>query len=106
MFKIIFKKIKISHKKIRYLINKIRGFSLLNMLIYLEFLNKKSSLILKKILISCFYNFISNKFSNIKIVKISSEKGIILKRPYYRSKGIFNILNKRYSNIIIHFSNF
>lgn len=106
--KFLFKKNNISHKKMRYTINRIRGFSLINMLIYLSFIKNKSSFILKKIILSCLTSF-KNKslnFLNFNIIKISSEKGIIFKRPFYRSRGRFNFIKKKYCNIIIIFSNF
>lgn len=102
-FKVIFRKISISYKKIRLLINKIKKFSFLNMLIYLNFLNTKSSLILKKIILSFLFSIKKKKlnFLDCKIVLFSSEKCKSYKRILYNSKGRFSILNKKRSNILL-----
>lgn len=102
-FKIFFRNISISYKKIRPLINKIKKFSFLNMLIYLSFLNTKSSLILKKIILSFLFSIKEKKinFLNCKIILFSAEKSKIYKRILYNSKGRFSILNKNRSNILL-----
>lgn len=110
LYRIIFKKIPISYRKIKLLVNKIRNFSFLNMIIYLTFLNNKSSIILKKVILSFLHALKRNNINFLKFKKffISSEKGIILKRIFYKSKGRFSILKKRYSNILlsIYFFNY
>lgn len=102
-FKVIFRKISISYKKIRLLISRIKKFSFLNMLIYLEFLNTKSSIILKKIILSFLFSIKKKNinFLNCKIILFSAEKGKIYKRILYNSKGRFSILKKNNSNILL-----
>ncbi len=99
------KNINISEKKIINLIKFIKKMNIKNILNYLSYNNKKSSLIIKKILLSIIsnaeYNFGISK-NNLYIYKMYTGKGIIHKKINYRAKGKSDKIIKKTSNIYIY----
>lgn len=111
IIKFFYKNIKISNKKLKIFIRKIKNLQLYNLLIYLNFFNNKFSFIFKKLILNLI-NIIKLKFKNFNLnlidrFIINSGKGICFKRLFYRSKGICNIKKKYYSNIVffLYFKN-
>ncbi len=99
--------IKSSCRKLRLVANLIRGKNVINALNILNFTNKKSSLLIKKVLLSAIFNAynkynINKKFllvSKIYIDHASSSKRII---P--RAKGRLNYILKKTSHITLYLS--
>ncbi|MFI4846964.1 MAG: 50S ribosomal protein L22 [Candidatus Makana argininalis] len=99
-----YKYAKSSAQKIRLIANLIRGKKACNALQELNFIKKKSSLILKKLLKSVIANAEHNNGSDIEklvIFKIFVDNGPSMKRISPRAKGRADRIIKRTSHITI-----
>lgn len=97
-----------SAQKIRLLANLIRGIKVKEALKNLNFMKKKSSYFLKKVLMSAIANSKNNNFYNedyCKIKKIFVNEGPSIKRTMPRAKGRADRILKRTSHITIILSN-
>ncbi|MGX7589229.1 uL22 family ribosomal protein [Candidatus Vidania fulgoroideorum] len=96
MIRLEYKNISISLKKIKIYIKILKNKKFSKIINFLNKLNNKSSLILKKILLSSLYSYKNHKIYNIYATKSFK----ILKRNF-RAKGKMDFLNKRFCNINI-----
>jgi len=97
-----------SAQKIRLLANLIRGKKVKEALKNLNFIKKKSSFFLKKVLNSAIANAKNNNFYNedyLKIKFIFVNEGPSFKRTMPRAKGRADRILKRTSHITIILSN-
>ena len=98
------KNIRVSDKKMRLVINQIRGVSVFNALNVLIFSKKKSAKILKKLLESAVSNAESNyslDINNLYVTHACSDKGSIFKRFSARAKGRGDKIMKKNCNVTI-----
>lgn len=98
-----------SAQKVRLVANLIRGKKVLNALNILRFNNKKSALLVRKVLHSAIANAEHNKGLDVDtlfITKITVDEGPIMKRTMPRAKGRADRILKRSSHITIVVSNY
>ncbi len=102
------KYIRSSAQKLRLVANLIRGKNVYVALNILSFVNKKSSLLIKKVLLSALANA-KNNFNCIKekfiISRIFIDNANLVKRVFPRAKGKIDYICKRSSHITIYISN-
>lgn len=98
------RKVRISAQKMRLIINLVIGRKVILALTILSNINKKSAIILKKILLSAIANADHNYGLNkekLKISKILVDNGTTMKRIMPRAKGRTDRILKRTSNITV-----
>lgn len=96
------KNLRISPRKVRLVINTIRGLKVEEALTSLDFINKNASSPVKKLLLSAVANAENNhqlEKSNLYIKKIVCDEGFTLKRWLPRAHGRATTLRKRASQI-------
>ena len=99
------KNARISSQKIKPVIDKIRGLNVTIAMNILEFSNKKSAFLIKKLLNSAVANAENNNNLNIDklyIHKIYATNGTSLKRIKIRAKGRSDRMVRRNSHIFIY----
>ncbi|UNB92270.1 MAG: 50S ribosomal protein L22 [gamma proteobacterium endosymbiont of Trioza apicalis] len=93
-----------SAQKVRLVINLIRNKKALKALEMLNFIKKKSSKLVKKVLMSAIFNAKNNNkldVNNLRILRIFVDNGPTKKRIIPRAKGRSNIILKRSSHITV-----
>lgn len=91
-------------RKVRLVIDEIRGLDASDAITRLEFLKKKAAPIIKKVVESAVANATNNaglEKANLYIKEARVDEGIVRKKPYYRGRGGIDMVSKRYSHIII-----
>ncbi len=92
-----------SPRKVRLVANLIKGRSVPQALVELDFLAKRSSLPLKKLLLSAVANAKNQgvEKENLMIKEFRVDKGITMKRMMPAAMGSAHKINKRTSNIAL-----
>jgi large subunit ribosomal protein L22 len=107
--KAVAKHIRMSARKIRLVANEIRGYDYLEAKDTLRFINKRSSIVIGKLLESAAANALvadnSISESDLYIKKIYVDEAPILKRYRARARGRGARIRKRQSHITIVVSN-
>ncbi|CAL4325297.1 50S ribosomal protein L22 [Buchnera aphidicola (Eriosoma lanigerum)] len=99
-----YKQANASAQKIRLVANLIRGKTISKALDILTYTNKKSSLLLKKVLESAIANAEHNNgtdLDGLKVTKILVDEGPTMKRMMPRAKGRADRILKRTSHITV-----
>lgn len=92
-----------SPRKVRLVADLIKGKNIADALVSLDFLVKRSSTPVKKLLESAIANAVAlgNDKENLFIKEIRVDKGIVMKRMMPRAMGSGARINKRTSHIIL-----
>lgn len=93
-----------SPRKVRLVADLVRGKSYTNAMLELEYLPKRASLAISKIIASAAANAENNfkmKKEDLVIKTITVDQGVTLKRSRPRSRGMATRINKRTSNIAV-----
>ncbi len=93
-----------SPRKMRLIGNLIKGKSVENALSQLDFLVKRGSEPIKKLLLSAIANAKINdgiEKANLIVKNVLVDKGLVLRRVERKARGSANVLHKRMSNIIL-----
>lgn len=88
-----------SPRKVRLVADSVRGKKVEEALTLLDFVPKRASLPLKKLIISAYAN--GGKNENLIIKKITVDAGPILYRRRPRSHGMANPIRKRTSRVLV-----
>lgn len=91
-----------SPRKVRLVADLIRGKKVSDALVELEFLPKRASNVMTKLIASATANAENNfkvKGDELTINEITVDKGVTLKRYRPRARGVAKRINKRTSNI-------
>ncbi len=88
-------------RKVRLVANLIKGKRVENAITELDFLVKRASLPIKKLLKSAVANAKGAKIETLYISNVMVDKGITLKRMMPRARGTGNPIHKHTSRIII-----
>ncbi|ADD79563.1 50S ribosomal protein L22 [Candidatus Riesia pediculicola] len=100
----IYRNARSSPQKLRLVSNLIKNKKIEKAMEVLNFLNKKSSFLIKKVLVSAVANAHHNYGASSKILKIKNifiDEGPTMKRTIARAKGRTNQISKRTSHIKI-----
>lgn len=100
--------IRSSAQKMRLVVNMIRGKTVVYALDFLSFSNKKSAILVKKVINSAVANARHNYHMDINLLKIVSifvDSGPSMKRIMPRAKGRSDRLLKRTSHLTVILSN-
>jgi large subunit ribosomal protein L22 len=103
----LYKNARVSAQKCRLVADQIRGLNVANALNLLNFSDKKSAGLLKKVLECAIANSEHNFGANIddlKVTEVQINEGPILKRMMPRAKGRGNRINKRTCHITVKVS--
>lgn len=95
---------RVSPQKCRLVADQIRGLPVENALTLLQFSNKKSAVLIRKVLESAIANAEHNEGADIDELKVSQifvDQGPTLKRMRARAKGRGNRIIKRTSHITV-----
>lgn len=98
---------RVSPQKCRLVADQIRGLNVANALELLEFSDKKSAKLIKKVLESAIANAEHNDGTDVDELKVSSifvDEGPVLKRVQPRAKGRANRIQKRTCHITVKVS--
>ncbi|MCS7317063.1 MAG: 50S ribosomal protein L22 [Candidatus Dojkabacteria bacterium] len=98
------KNLDISPKKARIVSKIIKGMDVEKALLYLAYIPKKASVLIKKVLQSAVSNAVNNNSEDLKnlyVKNVTVDKGISLKRIMYKGRGRFSFFSRTYSNIKI-----
>lgn len=92
-----------SPRKVRLVASLVKGKGVEEALLELDFLVKRASLPLKKLLLSAISNAknLGKEKENLKVLEFRVDKGIIMKRSMPRAMGRASRINKRTSHITI-----
>ncbi len=106
LYKFFFKNINVSYKKFKIFIFNLLKFSkyLFELLLYLNFFNNKSCLIIKKIFLFILNNLKNLSIKNVYLFKIkefSIGRGGLYRKYNYRAKGNYDIILKKFCNIFL-----
>lgn len=91
-------------RKVRLVIDQVRGKSVDAVLKALKFEKKKAAKGIAKVIGSAVSNAVNNSGmdrAKLYIDEARVDEGIVRKKPYYRAKGGFDMVSKRYSHIVI-----
>lgn len=98
---------RISPQKLRLVADMVRGLSVSEALLRLEYSPKKGAAILKKVVESAMANAENNfgaDIDELKISKLCVDNGPTLKRMRPRAKGRANTILKRSSHVLVEVS--
>lgn len=101
------KHLRISPRKVRLVVDVVRGMNVDKALDQLRFLNKKAAKSIEKLLNSCVANAIDRyetEKNNLYIKEIKVDEGATLKRWMPRAQGRATPIRKRTSHVIINLS--
>lgn len=92
-----------SPRKVRLVASLVKGKSVDEALLELDFLAKRASAPLKKLLLSAVSNAknLGKEKENLKILELRVDKGIVMKRFMPRAMGRASRINKRTSHVTI-----
>lgn len=96
--------IRSSAQKMRLVTRLIRGKNVLKALDILQYINRKSAILVKKTLESAIANAKNNEglnIDNLKVIKIFVDNGPSIKRLMFRAKGRSDRIIKRTSHLTI-----
>ncbi|ADX97961.1 50S ribosomal protein L22 [Mycoplasma suis] len=105
LVKVVHKNVRVSPKKAILVCRLLQGKSLTEAYRILSSINEKKSVkLLRKILLEASANAVNNyamRGDNLQIQECVANKGIILKRTFYRAKGRTDLRLKRWSHISV-----
>jgi large subunit ribosomal protein L22 len=96
--------LKISPRKVRLVVDVIRGMKVEKALDQLKFINKKSTHPIDKLLKSAIANAENNfelKIDNLLVKEIRVDEGMTMKRSMPRARGRATVIRKRVSHVMI-----
>jgi len=99
--------LKISPRKVRLVVDVVRGMKVQKALDQLKFINKKSTANISKLLNSAIANAENNfelKKDNLLIKEIRVDEGMTMKRSMPRARGRATVIRKRVSHVMITLS--